>query len=506
VCEISVAGSVLLLAACGQTPGTSDVVATDARADTTARSDASDVAIDASSLDASDAPPIDVAADLSALDGGDGESDGAADGDLDGSDATTPADIVMGTDTPPTLDVPLPMTCDGGGGSISGTVYAPNGTDPIPGVVVMLLPDASTLPPIPTGVSCDRCLRTSAALSVATSASDGTFALTGPALDAGGTYTVAIISGGWRRILRGVTVDPCGHVSLTASQTSFAHASAGEDVVPRIAVAGFHPTRSTGDVNDHFVTVLDAIGITSYDTFDPDRSGTPVTTGPDIATLLSNASMLNSYQVVVLPCGAMGNFRVLPHVTATIRTNIQNWLQAGGRLYVSDLAYELLANPFPAGINWAPGPSPTPTNDPAICGVGIAAGSSIPGTIDSPALLDWLRATGVTTGTTIPIVELRDPWGAMDSLPASETTPDSMGIVHGRNIVSGDVSWYPGPTPAAHHPLTVQVDYPGTDLSYCGRVVYSSYHVQSTRTGTSLSPQERVLEWLFFQLTTCVGQ
>ena len=58
-------------------------------------------------------------------------------------------------------------------------------------------------------------------------------------------------------------------------------------------------------------------------------------------------------------------------------------------------------------------------------------------------------------------------------------------------------------TGSGHHPLTVQTDLQDSAGNYCGRMVFTSYHVE-TGTGTTLSPQERVLEYLFFQLSTCI--
>jgi len=67
------------------------------------------------------------------------------------------------------------------------------------------------------------------------------------------------------------------------------------------------------------------------------------------------------------------------------------------------------------------------------------------------------------------------------------------------------VSWHATPPGPAHHPLTVQVDVPGPAGDSCGRVVFTSYHVQVSGSGShTLTAQERVLEYLFFQLSTCI--
>jgi hypothetical protein len=105
---------------------------------------------------------------------------------------------------------------------------------------------------------------------------------------------------------------------------------------------------------------------------------------------------------------------------------------------------------------------------------------------------------------TIPVTDLKDPWGAMDSIPNAELS--GMMGAQGAILVSGDVSWHTGTS--GHHPLTAMVDIPGTSGGNCGRVVFTSYHVVSSTSGnsTALTPQERVLEYLFFRLTTCITE
>ena len=55
-------------------------------------------------------------------------------------------------------------------------------------------------------------------------------------------------------------------------------------------------------------------------------------------------------------------------------------------------------------------------------------------------------------------------------------------------------------------PLSVGLDYKGIDGVGCGRIVFNSYHtvpLMSSPTAPFL-PQERILEYLFFQIATCI--
>ena len=394
-------------------------------------------------------------------------------------------------------------TCTGHSSTLSGHTYAPNGTDPIPGVLVYVVPDSQTLPPAAMTVQCQTCANPPAAIAGTQSGPDGAFSISNAALDVGGTFTVVFESGGFRHVERHVQIGMCAPLDMTSMQTRLPGTNAGDDTIPRIAVAGFRSGGThSGDVNDKFVKVLDAIGITGFDTVDPDKSGSNSGSGPDLIGLLSNMSQLSQYQIVITPCGSLGNFAVATHLTPTMIANLRAWLALGGRLYSSDLAYSVVDQSAPGAITFANG-MPT-RGDPADIGVGIDAGTSIPGSVDDATLRSWLQNVSVLApgATTIPITDLRDPWGAMDSIPEAELTGTSGPT--GTVLVSGDVSWHNGTS--GHHPLTAMVDVAGA-TGNCGRVVFTSYHVVSTTTGTgtALTPQERVLEYLFFRLSTCIA-
>jgi len=72
-------------------------------------------------------------------------------------------------------------------------------------------------------------------------------------------------------------------------------------------------------------------------------------------------------------------------------------------------------------------------------------------------------------------------------------------------------TWVQGPTPIGTRPQTVTFDY-----NSCGRVHFSTYNTEpdgvvneSTRWPNSckgnFTPQERLLEYLFFNIASCVN-
>ncbi|TAK32432.1 MAG: hypothetical protein EPO40_02615 [Myxococcaceae bacterium] len=438
---------------------------------------------------------------------------GCSSGDAPGFAPATDAALVdrsTGSDAPvsPPADVaPSAGVCPvGGSAQLTGRTFAPNGRDPIPGVRVYVVPAGQAFAPPATGVVCQHCAAPPAALASTLSNPDGTFTLYGAALDPGGTFAVAFESGGFRHVEHAVALGRCGRLALPAARTRLPGVSAGDDAAPRIAVAGYRTAPSgprTVDVNDRFTHVLDAIGLTAYDTFDPDRAGTNGGRGPDLLGLLADATTLARYQILITPCGVLGVFDPSTHLTAPMIANLQGWLARGGRLYASDLAYPIVAHAYPGGIVFASGHPAR--GEPADIGVGLAGTAALQATVDEPGLRAWLQQVGAVApgASTLPVLDLRDPWAAMDTLPSAELMPGPNGSRSGTVWVSGDVSWHEGPPGPHHHPLTVQVDYPGAGGDYCGRIVFTSYHVQ-TGTGATLSPQERVLEYLFFQLSSCI--
>ena len=395
--------------------------------------------------------------------------------------------------------------CGGAQATISGTTYAPSGIDPIPRVLVYVTADTTTFSPPPATVSCYACAKPTKALATAVSGADGTFTLSGPALDAGGSFTFVMDTGSFRHVVRHVTVAPCTPLSLTSAQTRFPGSSSGDDVAPRIMVAS--DPSGKADVNDKLVRVLDSIGV-KYDTVLPDRNGKAAS--GDLFAFLADPAKLAGYDIIAIPCGVLGVFTVGSTLPSASFANLQAWLKSGGRLYASDLAYEVIAKTATAGFTWAPGPAPHAGDDPADSGVGLdklnPPVTSINGTVVDADLLAWLQAIRVVTApaTTIPIVELRDQWGAIDAV---STQTDARGKPLGVTFVTGNVSWYTGTTigPSAAHPLTAQFDVVNDNGQRCGRAAFTSYHMQSTGSGGTLSPQERVLEYLLFQLSRCVN-
>jgi hypothetical protein len=103
--------------------------------------------------------------------------------------------------------------------TITGTVYAPNGTLELYGINVYV-PDTDP-GPIPSGLQCDQCTATLAGNPVGEpqiTGSNGQFTLTD--MPSGKDIPLVISSGKWRRIINIPMVNQCGSNSVDAADTT----------------------------------------------------------------------------------------------------------------------------------------------------------------------------------------------------------------------------------------------------------------------------------------------
>ncbi|MDQ2924312.1 MAG: choice-of-anchor D domain-containing protein, partial [Acidobacteriota bacterium] len=208
---------------------------------------------------------------------------------------------------------------------------------------------------------------------------------------------------------------------------------------------------------------------------------------PAESTLMGNSTTLNQYDVLMLPCEG-GNF-LRPAIQLN---NLIQFANAGGRVYSSHFAYSWMYNnpPFDKVANWA---------------------VSQPSFPDGFATVDTSFSEGQTLSAWLQIV-------------GATTTPGQMFISTLRHDFNGVVpptqSWLTLNDPAAGNPIMQFVfDTPvNQKTGQCGRVLYNEYHVENTgaptgldfpaecTAGSTMTPQEKLLEFSLFELTDDGGQ
>ena len=231
--------------------------------------------------------------------------------------------------------------------SISGTVYAPNGTDPLPNVTVYI-PNAPVEAFAP-GVSCPQVGAPPSGVVVG-----GTPAAIGTTTDVNGHFTlldipsssniqIVAVSGRWRVI---GTVDTTDAACGTTVHNMNMPQNHNQGDIPLIAIA-------TGAA-DQVECVLLKMGISQSEFTDPggsgrinlfndgtnvdgiNRGGGVTLDGgtPTQDSLMSDSTTLNSYDVLMLPCEG-GNYAK----PATELGNLIGFANAGGRIYTSHYGY-----------------------------------------------------------------------------------------------------------------------------------------------------------------------
>ena len=127
------------------------------------------------------------------------------------------------------------VACNGGGTtSLSGTVFAPNGTLPIYNAIVYV-PNAPVEPFSSKGVTCDKCGTTPSGKPIATALTDaeGKFKLEN--VPVGKDIPVVIQIGKWRRQIKVPSVARCADTPLGAEETRLPR-NRTEGDIPKIAI------------------------------------------------------------------------------------------------------------------------------------------------------------------------------------------------------------------------------------------------------------------------------
>jgi hypothetical protein len=408
---------------------------------------------------------------------------------------------------------------DGGTTSLSGIVYDPAGKVPLYNVVVYV--PTTPVQPITTGASCDQCGGevTGNPLVSALTDANGHFVLAN--VPAAVPIPLVLQIGKWRRQMTVPAVTACANTPLTDKNTMRLPRSRAEGDVPHIALTtgGADPLecllRKIGIDDAEFATAGGGGRVHLYA-----GSGVPGEVPPlvaasgfaqslnggaafaDAQTLWGTSSSLDAYDIVLMACEGQQNPGTKP---ASALKAMSDFESQGGRVFAShwhDYWFESGPAPLPSTGSWTDLTPPPP--DPS------------DGTLDTSfpkgqAFHDWLANVGGLDAT--------------GNLPIHQPK-------HNLNSAGGGAQpWItlqnPNTTPAGQTAVEYMTFNTPLDVdagSQCGRVVYSDLHVSSggasdagatlgDQTGqpfptgcitTDLSPQEKALEFMLFDLSSCI--
>jgi hypothetical protein len=258
---------------------------------------------------------------------------------------------------------------------------------------------------------------------------------------------------------------------------------------------------------DQIECVLRSIGIDESEFTDPSGPGAVHLYdngkgASQFPQLLGDASQLADYNLVFVNCTS-NLFDSLSNKMQAAG-NIYNYVQSGGRLYVTDWSYDYLEQVAQlAPYIYFEGGGTMTTPQPPHAAAKASDASDFDATVGDETLAAWLKvaAPGQVSGSTVRIQDLLAEWALIHATADDQVSFPSQTWVHGN-------------TNGADRPLTVTFDING-----CGKVLYSSYHTREPggaalgqpfpmyckSTPTMMIAQEKILEYLILQISACVG-
>jgi hypothetical protein len=408
----------------------------------------------------------------------------------------------------------LQVDCPGGGDTtVSGTVYAPNGTLPLFGVNVYV-PNGNP-GPLAEGAQCSRCNDALPGNPLTFTVTDEAGHFTLRDVPVGETIPIVITSGKWRKQISYFGVKGCQDNPLTAEETRLP-AKKSEGDLPQVAIStgnadaleclfrklGIDDSEFTTDAGDGRVHMYSDTSIGDDEGADRFQSGFPGGTGdfPDSRTLWGDLDKMAKYDLLVFSCeGAQ-------HPESKSQADldaVKAYADLGGRVFLS---------------HWH--------------NVWVE-GDAFNGDGQKPAvwsdIAEWNNSGTTFTGDDA-IDEVRNPKGTsfatwMENVMGSPTRGQiPIGEDSGKNTCESVddakaerwVYWVDG---GQEFPQNFQFTTPNEAglEDRCGKVVFSDMHVSGDSQSKSGSPgfpsdcsnspltaQEKALAFMLFDLASCV--
>jgi hypothetical protein len=423
------------------------------------------------------------------------------------------------------------VACTGGATTtITGTVYDPAAKNPLYNIEVYV--PAGPLMPLPAGVptgadacSCSALFKSGAVTSTSTGV-DGTFKLTG--VPVGNAVPVVVQVGKWRRVFH-IDVTACiDNAAPDKSITLPGSVTEPDDSMPDIAVStgasdsleclmlrmGLPATEyvagATGPGHVHIFSGGSAAagggrGRMVGGPENPPMPGAPASS----TTLWASQAQLMPYDIVLLSCEGGETYDANPPA-------LEAYLNAGGRAFASHFHYSWFSGPIGSAQAYA-APAAWGTNLATWTANGGMGNGPIAGVIDTTlngsaqpfakgvALQQWLGLVGALGTDGVPANELAIYQPRDNAAVAAANTPSQ--------------PWITADPWTLYFSFDAPVNAVATGdggSPYCGRAVFSDLHVAGNPTtmdtappaagcvAADLSPQEKALEFMLFDLSSCV--
>ena len=396
-------------------------------------------------------------------------------------------------------------TCAGGGSTtVSGKVFDPAGKVPLYNVIVYV-PNAPVAA-LTSGASCDRCGDVSGdPLVSAITDTSGKFTLTN--VPVGAKIPLVVQVGKWRRQLTITNVAECTDTPLTTEQTrlpknhtegdipKMALTTGGADAMEcflrKVGLEDSEFSVGGGAGRVHFYAGSPS-GNTTTAKFDGAHGGASFAPAQGF---WSDASQLGAYDIVLLSCEGQTYPATKPQPALDA---LYDYTTKGGRVFASHW-HRFWFDPRADNNGAVMGT--TKFGDLGTWNDDNGFSNSIAATVDNTfpkgkAMEEWLGNVGALRAGKLPID------GAKKNLETVNPANAQQWIT------------YAGPQAVEYMSFNIPTGVP--DDKKCGRAVYSDLHV-SAGVGdtpgpawpggcktTELSPQEKALEFMLFDLSSCI--
>jgi hypothetical protein len=436
-----------------------------------------------------------------------------------------------------TVPCPAGLMCNvscsnGGSTTISGKVYDPAMKNPLYGVSVYVPANPLVALPkgVPTGSDACSCgaLYQSGAVASTSTAEDGSFTL--PNAPVGSAVPLVIQVGKWRRkytlnitscqdnpqadkSLAFLGTIPAGDTddNLPDIAVSTGHADTLECLMQRIGIPASEYVNGAAGTGHVHVFSGGQPGGGSGGIGGPEQNG--MSNVASYQNLWASQDQLMPYDILLLSCEGGETYNAKPDV-------LEAYLNAGGRAFSSHFHYAWFAGPlqtmqsYSAPMDWG-------TNLAAWTGGGGMSNGPIGGSIVTTlngsmmpfpkgvSLQKWLTNVNALGKNGVPMSELSiyDPrYNAVVGTSNTASQPWILADAMAGSADKGHTMYFSFDTP-----VNAAAGADGGAPNYCGRAVFSDLHIGAavndqppTCKQQDLSPQEKALEFMLFDLSACV--
>ena len=371
--------------------------------------------------------------------------------------------------------------------TVTGRVLSPGGLVGISGALVYF--SAFPPDPIPDHAYPETCTNPSGVHSLTNP--DGTFSMeVFP-----GSYYLVVQKGQFRRV-RQVEVPEGGPMALDEELTTLPNRrDQPGDTIPNIALVW-----GTGDALEK---VFETLGMTGLDVSiwgtefqDPQFDIYNVSPYESNEALLNNLERMLHYHIIFFPCTIQGNKQLndptAPLSDPGVLQNIRDYLQAGGKIFSTDMMYDIFEQPLPEYLDMCGDDSVIDAADHEAWNHNeTAQGWTSHGESVDPDLSAWLDAVGFDSSALnleLNFVWIEGMYEEPEHIPGDPEPPHV--------YVQGDFVLDPSRT----LPLTVTFPYGP------GKVLFSTYHTVSSSNQQKvrgLIAQEWILVYLIMEIGVC---